>query len=454
MPSKIRSFQARNYRCLRHVDVRFDESFQIFVGPNASGKSTLFDALKFLFDLIQNGLNSAVWGRGTNNFQDLVWNRPTENVGFELAMELELSNGSPFRYEVGVSETPIGPKLSFENGFIGHLSEPNFELISQRDTVRSNAESMIQAPVLFTEADLRPVFDSQLMSYRNHEKTDYNYQATFFADSKMHESGDLRQSVRLSHGSDTTIGMLRVVDSVPIWQWNDDDAGTKLKNPMGTIIDAIEELRKEFFQTVQLDSRLLKRAAPMNGGESWRLLPSGSNLAWVIKQFREDDNHQTRKLFSEWISHIQLELCDLVDIEVKYREDDRHAYLMVKYADGVQVPSWMISDGTLRFIALTLLAYLPIEHHPTVCFIEEPENGIHPMAIDSTYASLSSIYQSQVFVASHSPTILMSAAPKDVMCFVRNENGSTVIPGNSNPRLAGWQSSADHNLFWAEDILT
>ena len=42
----IRRIQALNYRCLRYADVRLDR-FHVLVGPNASGKSTLFDVVAF-----------------------------------------------------------------------------------------------------------------------------------------------------------------------------------------------------------------------------------------------------------------------------------------------------------------------------------------------------------------------------------------------------------------------
>ena len=34
-------------------------------------------------------------------------------------------------------------------------------------------------------------------------------------------------------------------------------------------------------------------------------------------------------------------------------------HLMLRYRGGLEVPSWVASDGTLRFLALTLPAYLP-----------------------------------------------------------------------------------------------
>ena len=47
-------------------------------------------------------------------------------------------------------------------------------------------------------------------------------------------------------------------------------------------------------------------------------------------------------------------------------------------------------------LALTILAYLPdIEG---TLLIEEPENGIHPKAIETVFQSLSSVYNAQVLL--------------------------------------------------------
>ena len=85
-----RRIQALNYRCLRYVDVELGR-FHVLVGPNASGKSTLFDAVAFLGDLVSDGLEAAAENR-TSNFQDLVWGRPRDGLGFELAVEFDTSD--------------------------------------------------------------------------------------------------------------------------------------------------------------------------------------------------------------------------------------------------------------------------------------------------------------------------------------------------------------------------
>ena len=43
----INRIQVLNYGCLRYVDVPMDR-FHVLIGPNASGQSTLMDAIKFV----------------------------------------------------------------------------------------------------------------------------------------------------------------------------------------------------------------------------------------------------------------------------------------------------------------------------------------------------------------------------------------------------------------------
>ena len=59
-----------------------------------------------------------------------------------------------------------------------------------------------------------------------------------------------------------------------------------------------------------------------------------------------------------------------------------------------------MSEGTLRLLALTVIAYLPDAGR--IYLIEEPENGIHPLATEAVYQSLSSVYGSHVFITTHS----------------------------------------------------
>ena len=80
----ISCIEALEYRCLNYVR-RQISPFQILVGANASGKSTFLDTVRFLGQLVSEGLDAAIQSR-TENLQDLVWQR--QGNRFELAIEM------------------------------------------------------------------------------------------------------------------------------------------------------------------------------------------------------------------------------------------------------------------------------------------------------------------------------------------------------------------------------
>ena len=69
--------QVLNYGCLRYVDVPMDR-FHVLIGPNASGKSTLMDAIKFVSDVVRDGVSGqhCDGAQDRSILHDLVWGRP------------------------------------------------------------------------------------------------------------------------------------------------------------------------------------------------------------------------------------------------------------------------------------------------------------------------------------------------------------------------------------------
>ena len=134
------------------------------------------------------------------------------------------------------------------------------------------------------------------------------------------------------------------------------------------------------------------------------------------------------------------------------RPEDRSRYLVLDYATGLQAPSWLVSDGTLRMLALTILAYLP--DMEGTYLIEEPENGIHPSAVETVFQSLSSVYRAQILLATHSPVILSLAKPDQVLCFNRTAQGATdIVLGSEHPRLRTWRGETDLGTLFASGVL-
>ena len=112
----------------------------------------------------------------------------------------------------------------------------------------------------------------------------------------------------------------------------------------------------------------------------------------------------------------------------------------------------MASDGTMRLLALTLLAYLPDNRE--IYLLEEPENGVHPLAVEGICDSLSSAYDAQVLVTTHSPTLLALVDPGQVLCFDKNPDGATdIVRGSQHPVLADWQGSINMNVLFAKGVI-
>ena len=198
--------------------------------------------------------------------------------------------------------------------------------------------------------------------------------------------------------------------------------------------------------TFALRAEALRKPSPPHVPGVYQM--DGSSLPWIVHDMRK-----TRmKGFEPWLEHVRTALPDIEDVDTFLRPEDQHRYLLVRYASGVTVPSWGISDGTLRMLALTLLAYLP--KRGTMFLIEEPENGIHPRAVEAVFESLSSVYDGQVFLATHSPVILSCADAKDVLCFAQDEGGATdIVAGAHHPKLRDWKGDPDLSVLFASGVL-
>jgi predicted ATPase len=200
-------------------------------------------------------------------------------------------------------------------------------------------------------------------------------------------------------------------------------------------------------QNIQLDAISLRQPSPPGLGQ--RFLPDGSNLPWIVAELAKKP-----PTFARWIDHIRTSLEDVESIDTVVREEDRHCYLIVLFKNGARVPSWLVSDGTLRLLALTVLAYL--DEQDGVYLIEEPENGIHPRAIETVLESLRSIYGSQVLTATHSPVALNMLDPKDVLWVAKTAEGATdIISGDQHPALRDWhRGKPELGVLFASGILS
>lgn len=105
------------------------------------------------------------------------------------------------------------------------------------------------------------------------------------------------------------------------------------------------------------------------------LAPDASNLGEVLGKIFEDD--YKRKDFIEWFSLI---VPEFKSIEVrKDNVSGFYDYLIYEKSSNKPFPRQLLSDGTKNI--LSLLASVYQSSQPQFLCIEEPENGLHPQAI-------------------------------------------------------------------------
>lgn len=70
------------------------------------------------------------------------------------------------------------------------------------------------------------------------------------------------------------------------------------------------------------------------------------------------------------------------------------------------------------------------------------------------FHSLSSVYDAQVLLATHSPEFVAIADVKQLLVFGKTADGVVdVVPGSSHPRLREWQNEIDLGTFFALGVL-
>lgn len=419
----ITLIEAKNFRCLRYIRQPLG-AFHVLVGPNASGKTTFLDVVAFLGSLVSNGLEAAV-GERTQNFQDLLWKRSGSE--FELAIEAtipadrrQLLHSKDFnciRYEVAFG---IDAKTS--------------EIVIQTEKVLLKKSlfqmEQLEQPALFPMNHLPPetiITPKGLKGTQTVINKVPGGNDNFYSEVYQEKGKGWAPAFKLGPRKSALGNLPEDESKFPVSTW-------------------LKRLLADGVQQFVLNSMLIRKASPP--GQIRGFKPDGSNLPWVIDglEKKHPENYQN------WIEHLKTALPDLENIRTIERADDKHRYLVICYRGGLEVPSWMASDGTLRLLALTLPAYLP--DFTGVYLIEEPENGIHPRAVETMFQSLSSVYDAQILLASHSPVILSMVHVGEVLCFAKTAEGATdIVLGEKHPSLRDWQGETNLGVLFAGGVL-
>jgi len=161
-----------------------------------------------------------------------------------------------------------------------------------------------------------------------------------------------------------------------------------------------------------------------------RLAKEGTNIAEYLQSIRDQD----ARIFDDLIDSLKLVLSYADDVQPTITSElERAVYLkMSERGLTAKVPGWLLSQGTLRILAL--LAVFRHPKRPTVVFIEEVENGLDPRTIHLVVDEIRHFVENggQVVLTTHSPFLLDLLHISQIIVVERDEHGAPLFkrPGN------------------------
>lgn len=122
-----------------------------------------------------------------------------------------------------------------------------------------------------------------------------------------------------------------------------------------------------------------------------------------------------------------------------------------KEAIGSYFNAYQLSDGTLRFICLATLLLQP--KLPKTIIIDEPELGLHPVAINKLSALIKKAsLESQIIISTQSMNLVDNFNPQDILVVDRKEN-ATVFNRLNPEELSSWLEDYSLGEIWEKNII-
>ncbi len=386
----------KGFKNLLDVEVYFGP-FTCLAGLNAVGKSNLFDAIRFLHLLTQK--NSIMEAAQTlRDTQGRVL-QPSD-----LFTKLEDYTASEMRF---IADLVVDREVVDDFGVKAKasISTLRYEVVlglNDNDMLELIYESL--HPIKLREARQSVGFNRKLpflQSIISGRRGVPFITTSTEAEITVHQEGHGGRKLPAPNSSRTILGGTTVSD-------------------FPTILAARQEMTQ--WRTLLLEPSAMRASSGYYDPQSIDM--RGGNLANTIYRLIKLEK-APGQVCAELANKLSTLVEDVRQVRVVSNDRFEARTVEVQGSDGIFHPAHALSDGTLRFLVLSVLDIDP-DVRGMIC-LEEPENGIHPdrvpvmlellqdIAVDPSFEVNADNPMRQVVVNTHSPLVVRHTNPNDVV---------------------------------------
>lgn len=417
--------RVKGFKNLRDVDLAFGP-FTCIAGRNGAGKSNVFDAITFLSDLASLPLiKAATRVRGAEDRVsgiDALFSRHQLSGQRRMEFVADMVVPSSVSDDYGRPSTATATFLQYTlelrlDATRGVGMEPLFvereELVAKPSSTGASALS----------------FQPGKSWIRRHLKGPGNRRSAFI---DTVDTGHGEPAIQL-HGE----GQGGRPAAVPARQSPQTVLSGVNSSSYPTTLAARREMQS--WRLLQLEPSALRQSDEIRGDAHIDAL--GRHLPNAV--LRCDSGHEVTQRLSDLIPGIR-------SVQVDTDKTRQTNTLSVTMKDRQSYAASALSDGTLRFLALAVLAS-DANTGGLVC-LEEPENGIHPLRtpqmlslvrsladVETTAVSNDRDALRQVIINTHSP-LIVSALPDDELLMAESLSGEGGEWVNFRPLPETWRA--------------
>ncbi len=406
--------QVSGFKNLVDVDVRFGP-FTCIAGANGTGKSNLFDAIQFLGRLASDTFVDAAASIRAEEDKASSVQSLFHRIGSEYADSISFS-AEMIVPDKGVDDLGQEAKATFT--FLRYCLELTYRVDDRLPF--SGSFELVQESlehIKLGEAPRHLRFQHSAKDWR--KSVVKGRRAAPFISTVDHEG----QRVVLLHQDGGSSGRPQSFSASNLPR-------TVLSTANATESPTALLARREMqsWRLLQLEPSSLRRPDDFMTPPGMR--PDGSHLPATLYSLAHAERQADSDDQDTWVyEQIAMRLSELIDDvnEVSIDRDERRQLLILQVKDknGTTHPARSLSDGTLRFLALAVLALDPLAQG-VIC-LEEPENGIHPERIAAMLALLQDIAVDvtrpvaldnplrPVIVNTHSPAVVHQVPPESLL---------------------------------------